>query len=254
MKKTIFVLFFCVLASFCFAEGIAEEARRGNERADLSYALGMIFAFDLKQYGIDDVDYSAFSQGFRQYLEDQKTRYTLDEAFDLADNAIWAIMTEKAEANSRAERDFLREDGARPEVYTTASGLQYEIIVEGTGRQPEATDHVKVHYTGYLLDGTVFDNSYARGEPEEFPLRGVIQGWSEGLRLMHEGGRSRLYIPSALAYGTQGAGGFIPPNSLLIFEVEFLEIVDAPQDYYWYDDDYYWDDDYNWYDEDDYYW
>jgi FKBP-type peptidyl-prolyl cis-trans isomerase len=251
MKKNIFVLLFCVIASFCFAEGIAEEARQGSEKADLSYALGMIFASDLRQYGIDEVNYSAFIRGFRALLEDQETQYTLEEAFDLADSAIWMIMAEKAEIGLRQETEFLMDNAAHPGIYTTPSGLQYEIIVEGTGRQPEVTDYVRVHYSGFLIDGTVFDSSYARGEPEEFPLQGVIPGWSEGLMLMREGGKSRLYIPSRLAYGTQGVGGIIPPNSLIIFDVEFLEIVDNPPDYYWYDDDYWYDD---YWGDDDYYW
>jgi FKBP-type peptidyl-prolyl cis-trans isomerase len=247
MKKTILFFVLCWTASLCFAEAIAEDVRQNREKADLSYALGVIFASDLKDIGLVDINYSAFIEGFREMIEDQKTRYTLDEAFDMADAAIHVIMTERAEISHRQEAEFFAENGQRPGVYTTSSGLQYEIIVEGTGRQPKATDYVKVHYTGALIDGTVFDNSYG-GEPVEFPLQGVIPGWSEGLMLMHEGGTSRLYIPSALAYGSQGAGGIIPPYSILIFEVEFLEIVDEPSNSYWYSEDDYW------YEDDDYYW
>jgi FKBP-type peptidyl-prolyl cis-trans isomerase len=175
-------------------------------------------------------------EGFRETLENGKEiRYTLDEAFDVVEIAIDAIMAERAEIGIIQEAEFLRENAARPGVYTTSSGLQYEIITEGTGRQPTLTDYVRVHYVGFLADGTVFDSSYSRGEPEEFPLQGVIPGWSEGLMLMHEGGRSRLYIPSNLAYGAQGAGNIIPPYSLVIFEVEFLEIIDEYPDYYWWD-------------------
>jgi FKBP-type peptidyl-prolyl cis-trans isomerase len=254
MKKIILIFVFCGIASLCFAGAIAEEVKRNNEKTDLSYALGVFFASDLRDLGLVDLDYTAFMQGFRGVIEDQEgIRFTLDESFDIIDAAITAIMDEKAELGRRQETEFLRINGTRPEVNTTPSGLQYEVLVEGTGRQPQATDYVKVHYSGFFIDGTVFDSSYNRGEPDEFPLRGVIPGWSEGLMLMHEGGRSRLYIPSALAYGAQGAGNLIPPYSLVIFEVEFLEIVDNPTDYYWYDDDLWYDDDYYWYD-DDYYW
>jgi FKBP-type peptidyl-prolyl cis-trans isomerase len=250
MKKTILIFVFCWTASLCFAEAIAEDVRRNNEKADLSYALGVIFASDLKEIGLVDLDYNAFMQGFREMIEDRKdVRFTLDEAFYRVDAAISAIMAERAEIGRLQQTEFLRDNAANPAVYTTPSGLQYEVIVEGTGRPPEATDYVRVHYIGFLLDGTMFDNSYSRGDPEEFPLRGVIPGWSEGLMLMHDGGRSRLYIPFELAYGAQGAGNIIPPYSLVIFEVEFLEIVDNPNDYYWYYDD--WDDDI-WYDDDSY--
>jgi FKBP-type peptidyl-prolyl cis-trans isomerase FkpA len=126
----------------------------------------------------------------------------------------------------------MAENSIKPGIKTTISGLQYEVLTEGTGAQPLPSDFVRVHYRGALLDGSVFDSSYDRGEPVEFPLDGVIAGWSEGLLLMKEGGKSRLYIPSRLAYGAQGAGGAIPPNATLIFEVELLEIIPIPEDDY----------------------
>lgn len=116
-------------------------------------------------------------------------------------------------------------DAATDSTYTvTASGLKYAVVTEGTGKSPAATDIVEVHYTGHLLDGTVFDSSYNRGVPAEFPLNGVIKGWTEGLQLMKEGGRTVFYIPSDLAYGEAGAGGLIGPNQDLIFEVELLSV------------------------------
>jgi len=120
--------------------------------------------------------------------------------------------------------DFLAENAKRPEVKTTDSGLQYEVITEGKGKKPTETDVVKVHYKGTLIDGTTFDSSYDRGEPAEFPLNGVIRGWTEGLQLMSEGSKYKLYIPYQLGYGERGAGGTIKPYSALIFEVELLEI------------------------------
>jgi FKBP-type peptidyl-prolyl cis-trans isomerase len=130
----------------------------------------------------------------------------------------------------------MAENSVKPGVKTTLSGLQYEVLTEGTGAQPELSDFVRVHYRGALLDGVVFDSSYDRDEPVEFPLDGVIPGWSEGLMLMKEGGKSRLYIPARLAYGAQGAGGTIPPNATLIFEVELLEIIPEPDDYFYFED------------------
>ena len=202
----------------------AAEPVRGNDKADMSYAFGIAVAEDLKQTGIKDFNYNAFIAGFRETMENQKTSMTLDEAYDIVDNAIQNAMMVLTESSRQAENEFLARNAARPGVYTTASGLQYEIITEGTGSQPSIQDMVIVHYTGILIDGTIFDSSYDYGEPVEIPLMGVIPGWSEGLQLMREGGKSRLYIPSGLAYGSQGAGGFIPPYSALIFEVELFGI------------------------------
>lgn len=123
-----------------------------------------------------------------------------------------------------AGQAFLAQNAQEPGVMTTASGLQYKVITEGSGARPTATDTVTVHYRGTLIDGTEFDSSYSRGEPISFPLNGVIAGWTEGLQLMTVGSKYMLYIPSELGYGAQGAGAAIPPNSTLIFEVELLAI------------------------------
>ena len=237
MKKRSFLLLLvwgvCFLS---FAEEIAGQVSPENQKADLSYAFGMAIASDLKQTGLK-FNYDAFTRGFRDFAENLDTWFTLDEAIDMVDTAIRLAMAEIAEINRQEEIAFLAQNAARPGVYTTSSGLQYEIFAEGDGRQPESSDFVRVHYTGFLLDGTVFDSSYARGEPEEFPLQGVIAGWSEGLQLMREGGKSRLFIPSKLAYGTQGAGNVIPPNSVLVFNVELLGILDGSSEIILYLDD-----------------
>lgn len=133
----------------------------------------------------------------------------------------------QAKASAKAESEsaaFFAELKNNPKIKSTPSGLYYEVIQEGTGEKPKPTDTVKVHYTGKLVDGTKFDSSVDRGEPAEFPLNGVIPGWTEGLQLVAPGGKLKLYIPSKLGYGEQGAGGSIPPNATLIFDVELLEI------------------------------
>ena len=129
-----------------------------------------------------------------------------------------------AEENAKVSADFLAENAKKDGIKVTESGLQYEVITEGDGASPKATDVVKVHYEGTLISGQIFDSSIKRGEPVEFPLNQVIPGWTEGVQLMKVGSKYRFFIPSNLAYGEQGAGGMIAPNSALIFEVELLEI------------------------------
>jgi FKBP-type peptidyl-prolyl cis-trans isomerase len=137
-----------------------------------------------------------------------------------------AISTLPVMAQSALEKgqQFLQENAKKEGVKSTASGLQYEVLTEGTGKSPKATDVVLVHYKGTLLNGTEFDSSYKRGEPIEFPLNQVIKGWTEGVQLMKEGGKYRFFIPSNLAYGSRGAGGAIGPDETLIFDVELLKV------------------------------
>ena len=227
MKKTILIILLgCVV--FSLYAGSSAEIIQNSEKAKQSYAFGMAIALDLSQTGID-FDYNAFIRGFRDFLENNGTPMSIDEAYEIVDTAIYEAMAAQADLNLQYEKTFLLENGARPGIFTTSSGLQYEILHEGAGEQPSEDDIVVVHYTGYLLDGTVFDSSYDYGEPAEFPLQVVIPGWKEGLMLMREGGASRLFIPSALAYGSRGASGVIPPNAMIIFEVELLQII---RDYY----------------------
>ena len=129
------------------------------------------------------------------------------------------------EENKAAGEKFLAENAKKPNIKTTASGLQYEVLTPGTGKEnPSATDNVTVHYKGTSIDGKEFDSSYSRGEPTSFPLNGVIPGWTEGVQLMTEGAKYKFYIPSGLAYGENGAGGAIGPNETLIFDVELIKI------------------------------
>jgi FKBP-type peptidyl-prolyl cis-trans isomerase len=201
----------------------AEENTSGATDSDISYALGLVLGSDLKQFGLQ-FDYTALAQGIQATVEGKETRMSLEEAVGLVQTAYMAAMNRQAEeAREKSER-FLTENGKKAGIVITASGLQYEVVVQGQGNKPAATDEVTVNYEGKFIDGTVFDSSYTRGEPAEFPLDQVIPGWSEGIQLMTVGSTYRLYIPSSLAYGERGAGNMIPPNSVLIFQVELLSI------------------------------
>ena len=229
-KFWLIVLLFGPLV-FCNAAGITEEVKKGNEKAELSYSFGMIIASDLVDMGLE-FNYDAFIRGFRETMEKGKTLFTMEEAFDKANAAFLRIQEQmnellqlEGEKNLAVGKTFLEENGQRPGVDVTPSGLQYELVSEGTGEMPGPADVVLVHYQGSTIDGEVFDSSYERGEPLQVPLDMVIPGWSEGLRMMKEGGKARLYIPPELAYGASGAGGMIAPNSVLIFDVEFISIL-----------------------------
>jgi len=228
--KAVFVLLICV--------GLLGACKKGDKPAedaldsDSSYAFGMLMASQMKGgMGVDDLkfDYDAFKEGFKAFNEAKETRLSIEQAGNKIDevmNRIQAKNDEKTwlegEKNRTEGEAYLAENRNKPGVITTASGLQYEVIVQGNGAKPAATDEVRVHYEGSLLDGTVFDSSYSRGEPIEFPLNMVIPGWTEGVQLMNTGSTYRFVIPSDLAYGPSGAGGAIPPNATLIFKVELL--------------------------------
>jgi FKBP-type peptidyl-prolyl cis-trans isomerase FkpA len=192
--------------------------------ADTSYAFGMALSSQFKDMKLT-FDYDAFTRGFREYLEDKQTKFSLDEAIARANTVYNEALEAQTEVSRQEELAYLAENSKKPGVNTTASGLQYEVITEGTGPKPAAEDIVRVNYEGTLIDGTVFDSSYTRGEPAEFGLNRVIRGWTEGIQLMNEGSTYRFYIPSELGYGEQGAGSMIPPYATLIFKVELLSIT-----------------------------
>jgi FKBP-type peptidyl-prolyl cis-trans isomerase FkpA len=229
IKRIVFTLLLSTSVLFaCSAGGKSEKKSQPDGAnpvadADTSYAFGVALGSDFKQAGLH-FDYDALIQGFKDSLEGNETRITMEEAIPLIQTAMRDAMARQTEENKQKGVDFLSENGKKPGIMTTSSGLQYELITSGTGVKPQPTDTVSVHYEGTLLDGTVFDSSYERNEPAEFPLDQVIPGWTEGLQLMDVGSSYRLFIPSDLAYGEQGAGNFIPPNSTLIFKVELLEI------------------------------
>ena len=223
----IVIAVFSLVFSGCGAQGKTETGPSSAEETfskDASYALGMNVGTNMKADNIyPNID--EFTQGIKDVLYDSEPRFTLEEAYSLFNEAFMALAEKRDAASKQAETDFLAENSKKTGITVTGSGLQYEVINEGTGPKPTATDKVRVHYEGSLVDGTVFDSSYSRGEPLEFSLGGVIPGWTEGLQLMGTGSTYRLYIPSDLGYGPQGAGGQIPPYSTLIFEVELLDII-----------------------------
>jgi FKBP-type peptidyl-prolyl cis-trans isomerase FkpA len=204
----------------------ADESEFAGGDKDVSYAFGLSMGINLKETGfVYNFDYAELARGFSDAFEGKDTRLTQEEAYMAVQIAFTEFQEKLAADNKVKETVFMTDNGKRDGVVTTASGLQYEVVTEGTGPKPRSSDTVRVNYEGTLIDGTVFDSSYARGEPVEFPLAGVIPGWTEGLQLMPVGSTYKLYIPSALAYGTQSPGGPIGPNSVLIFKVELLAIV-----------------------------
>lgn len=190
----------------------------------LSYALGLLIGHNLKGMNIDGLVTAEFTRAVEQVLKGEKAEMTEVQAQGM----VQEFMKEQQEIAGREVREagekFLAENAKREGVTTTASGLQYEVLTEAIGQKPVATDSVRCHYEGRLIDGTVFDSSYQRGEPTSFPLQGVIKGWTEGLQLMSIGSKFRFFIPYTLAYGAQGAGGAIPPYAALVFDVELLGI------------------------------
>ena len=188
----------------------------------ISYALG----YEIGQQTPPELNVDGFITGIRAAHAKQERIYTDEElkaASALLQKELEQKQVDAAKTTVSTNDQFLAENAKKPGVITTASGLQYKIIKEGTGAHPTATSMVKVHYKGQLVDNTVFDSSYDRGEPIEFQLNQVIPGWTEGLQLMKEGGKATLYIPSNLGYGEQTAGS-IPPNRVLIFDVELIKV------------------------------
>ncbi len=190
----------------------------------VSYALGMSLANNLKSSGIESLDYVQLAKGLETAFEGQETEMTPAEANDILQKYFGELQQKQHAATIQAGQDFLAENAKKDGIVTLESGLQYEIIKEGNGNKPAATDQVECHYHGTLIDGTVFDSSVQRGTPATFPVNGVIQGWVEALQLMPVGSKWRLFIPSDLAYGERGAGQHIGPHTTLVFEVELLGI------------------------------
>lgn len=197
----------------------------------VSYALGLGIGSQLKSMGADSLNIDDFAQAIKDTISGAELKVSHKESQQIVQEFFKeqeAKQRAQAAENGKVAREegekFLAENAKKDGVQVTESGLQYSVIKEGTGKSPKATDTVVCHYEGFLTNGTVFDSSIQRGEPAAFPLNAVIAGWTEGLQLMKEGGKTRFFIPYNLAYGEAGAAGAIPPYAALIFDVELLEI------------------------------
>lgn len=191
------------------------------EKSKASYAFGCSIGKNFQVSGLGDVDVNEFEAGVNDVMSGQKLKFEMVKI----DSIVKAYQKEELAGDGIK---FLAENAKKEGIKTTATGLQYKVIKEGTGKQPKGADRVTVHYTGTLIDGTKFDSSVDRGKPATFPLNGVIPGWTEGLQLMKEGAKYQFFIPYELGYGERGAGAQIPPFATLIFDVELIKIEDAP--------------------------
>jgi len=237
MRKTLLAIAVTTVLSTTTA--FAVELKSDEQK--LSYSFGLMIANQMKP-SFENIDIDAFSAAINDVFNDAEIQMTEAEveatlkifqekqvalqqaAAEKAAEVAKAEAAEKAKVNIEIGKKFLAENGKREGVTTTKSGLQVEVLTQGTGNMPAATDIVVVHYKGTSIEGVEFDSSYKRNQPATFPLDGVIAGWTEGLQLIKEGGKAKLYIPSDLAYGNQGAGPKIGPGETLIFEVELVEI------------------------------
>ncbi len=191
----------------------------------VSYALGLSIGNNFQNSGIKELDIDDFVKGITDVLKENKPAISYDEAKQVINEYFSKLQKEKLEINKKAGEEFLNINRGRAGVVELPSGLQYQILKTGNGTKPTATDKVKCHYHGTLINGTVFDSSVERGKPAVFGVNQVIQGWVEALQLMPIGSKWRLFIPPHLAYGERGTGEMIEPNSTLIFDVELLDIV-----------------------------
>jgi FKBP-type peptidyl-prolyl cis-trans isomerase len=226
MKKFILCLVVCAgILNSCKQSKVSNVSMK-DERDSLSYTIGLSIGSSFMQSDLTDLNYELLIQG----MKDQKDSTGAME-LQQAEAFIQECMMKKQEAKSAVEKEeglkFLAENKSKPGVMTTASGLQYQVISEGTGNKPLATDMVTVHYHGTTIDGTVFDSSVDRGEPASFGLNQVIPGWTEGVQLMNVGSKYKFYIPENLAYGAQSPSPVIKPYSTLVFEVELISIDSA---------------------------
>ena len=191
----------------------------------LSYAIGLGIGQNLRGMGTNDLVVDDFAQAIKDVLEDNPKAIEDQEAH-LIVNKYFEELEKKMSSSAIEEGNkFLEENKKKKGIITLPSGLQYEVITEGKGKKAKATDQVKCHYEGKLLNGTMFDSSYKRNQPAQFGVNQVIPGWVEALQLMSEGSKWKLYIPSELGYGAQGAGEMIPPHSTLIFDVELIKVI-----------------------------
>lgn len=225
MKSQLLAIAFAgALSSVALSTSAFAETKLESDKDKLSYSLGMIFG-EHARANFGDVDYDILMEALKAQKEGTETLLTQDESQTVLREQQAKAAEAKAVAAQAVGKKFLEDNAAREEVSVTDSGLQYEVLTAAEGAKPTVDDTVSVHYTGTLMDGTVFDSSVERGEPASFPLKSVIPGWTEGVQLMNVGSKYRFVIPSDLAYGDRGAGQSIGPGETLVFEVELLEIM-----------------------------
>lgn len=230
MKKFSFYLSLValVILSSCSKEGSNSDANGtvalNNANDSLSYALGVAIGTSFNQQGMDSLNYTLFSRSTQDAFGNEDLLMTLDDANKFINNYMGKLSAGAASKNLEEGKAFLADNATKDGVVTLPDGLQYKILTKGNGPKPGPTSSVTVNYHGTLIDGTVFDSSVERGEPATFQVNQVIQGWQEALQLMPVGSKWKLFVPSNLAYGNQGAGPTIKPGSTLIFEVELISI------------------------------
>ncbi len=234
MKINSLILLLVLALALPFASQAGGKCKKGKsccsgaaalktEKDTVAYAIGVSVAQNLKMQGMDSINIDALCQGMMD-VRGGTTKMDAEKANAYLNAYFSKKEAKKFEAKKALGEQFLAENKNKPGVVTLPDGLQYQVLQEGTGPKPTANDKVKTHYHGTLIDGSVFDSSVERGEPVTFPVNGVIKGWTEALQLMNVGSKWKLFIPSDLAYGEQGAGGVIEPYATLIFEVELLSI------------------------------
>ncbi len=190
-----------------------------------SYAIGLGIGQNLLSMGAQGINVEDFAQAIADVLNRKETAISHNEAREIVNKYFEELEAKMNAENIEKGKTFLAENAKKEGIVTLPSGLQYQVITEGNGKKPAATDRVKCHYEGTLIDGTLFDSSIKRGQPAVFGLNQVIKGWTEALQLMSEGAKWRLFIPAELGYGAQQAGEMIPPYSTLIFDVELIEVL-----------------------------
>jgi len=225
LKPTLALISMVAIMSGCNSQKVAKTDLK-TEIDSLSYAIGVNMGNGLKTSKIEGINTIALAMGLQDVQENKKDMMTSEKALEYIQSYLGKLQTKIADKNIEEGKKFLEENAKKEGIIVDPDGFQYKVLQEGTGPNPKETDVVKVHYKGTLIDGTEFDSSYSRNEPAQFPLNGVIRGWTLGLQKMKVGSKFMLYLPGELAYGANPRpGGAIGPNQLLIFEVELLEIV-----------------------------
>ncbi|MCB9448006.1 MAG: FKBP-type peptidyl-prolyl cis-trans isomerase [Flavobacteriales bacterium] len=212
----------------CNQEKEAPALDLNNQVDKVSYSLGVSIGNSLKQQGVTELKPEIIQMAFADVFQDKDLQVNVQDAETALQTYFMDQQRKKGEASAQKGEDFLTKNKTEDGVVTLPSGLQYKVLVEGNGAKPGPEDMVTTHYTGTLLDGTVFDSSVERGQPASFPVNGVIPGWTEALQLMPVGSKWKLWVPANLAYGERGAGGKIGPNETLVFELELLSIQQNP--------------------------